>query len=143
MKTIWVGMFAACVALSACGPSTTDTVVHDAVVASNTTASIIDSLQTSALVMYRFEQELALNTAIQRGESKAEATARVLVVRNQWAQIWEAFGRARLAHETLASLIATGSASVDAIKGAQDGVETRLTQVRALLGEARARVEVQ
>jgi hypothetical protein len=124
-----------------CGPTTQETIVHDAIVASNTTASLIDALQTSALVLYKFEQERAIVTAAQLGEGKAQAVARVQVVRNAWAPVWDAFSRARLAHETLATLLASGAASSDAIRASQSAVEDRMIAAQALLGQARARTE--
>lgn len=133
-------MLGACMT-SGCTPSSIDTTTQRAVVASNNTAAVIDALQTSALVLYRFEQERALSTAVQLDEGKAQAQARVWVVRNQWRPIWDAFDRARVAHETMATLIATMGTTAEQLASAQTKLDELLGQARALLAEARNRVE--
>lgn len=124
-----------------CKSSTMDTAVQSAVVASNTTASIVDALQTSALVLYRFEQELALSTAVQKGEGKTEAMARVQVVRDTWRPIWDQFSKVRTIHETLATLISTAGTTQESIASATGKLDEQVLALRGLLAVARARVE--
>lgn len=125
---------------SGCSPSTQDKAVQSAVVASNETAAIISGLQSSALALYQLEQELAVAASYNRGDTKAEAIARVYAIRKSWEPVWSAFEALRLAHQTMATLISTADVTAEQLEAARAVVATKLAQVQALLGAARTRI---
>lgn len=130
----------ALLALPACSPSTQDRAVQSAVVASNETAAVISGLQTSALSLYQLEQELSVAAAYNRGDSKAEAIARVYSIRKSWEPVWSAFEALRLAHQTMATLISTAGTTAAQLDSAKAAVALKLSQVQALLSDARTRI---
>lgn len=134
-------MFASC-STSGCSAATTqDIVLRDATLSSNTNAALIEAMQSTALVMYRAEQEVQVSIAINKGETKDQAKSRVAIVRAQWAPVWDAFAKARLVHATLASLLASVSPGASAVQAAVNEAAQRMVELQAYMAAARSRAE--
>jgi hypothetical protein len=130
------------VCLPACGSAVSaEQVIRDASVAANLDASIVEALQGSAYVVYRFEQERARGVALELGEGRDATRARVLAVRAQWEPVWSAFDAARAAHAALVALLQDAGASRAAIDAARSASSARMLELRTLVGLARARAE--
>lgn len=144
IKRIFAALFVAAFAFGGhvgCGGATTaDVVLRDATLSANTTAAIIEAMQSTALVMYRAEQEQQLAVAVQKGETQDQARSRVAIVRLQWAPVWEAFAKARSVHQTLATMLAAASApSPAAVQAAVTEANQRMLELQAYMAAARAR----
>lgn len=124
-----------------CTPSTQDRAMVSAVEASNSTAAIISGLQSGALAAYQLEQDLAVAQSYDRGDTKGQAIARVYAIRKSWEPVWIAFEALRIAHQTTATLISTADTTAEQLDSARAVVNTKIAQVRALLADARARVQ--
>lgn len=128
------------VSLGGCSPSTQDRAMVSAVEASNSTAAIITGLQSSALALYQLEQDLSVAQSYDRGDSKAQAIARVYAIRKSWESVWQAFEALRLSHQTMATLISTAGTTAAQLESARAAVALKLSQVQALVADARTRI---
>lgn len=144
LTALWLlGAGAALSCTAGCGTAaqTQALIMRDATVSANATATTLEAMQSTALVLYRVEQELAIAVALNAGETKAQATARVAVVRKTWAPVWTAFERARDAYDVLVVVLASASPSAAQIQTAVTEQSLRMATVVAELATARKRVQ--
>lgn len=130
--------------LIGCGASAKDTaalVLRDATVSANATATMLETTQSLALIMYRTEQEIQIQQALSAGESKQQAVERVAKVRKQWLPVWDAFTKARVSYSLLVSLLSDKTVAPEAIQRAVDDQAKKMTVVSNELSIARSRVQ--
>lgn len=133
-----------CVSMSsACkGSVPTNLIIRDATISANSTATSLETMQGVALIVYRLEQELAIQAAVNMHESKEQAKARVTLVRTAWIPVWEAFAAARATYAALTAILsAVPQPSDAAIQSAVNGNDAATAKAISLLSSARKRVE--
>jgi len=133
MKLLAMLMIALC--CSCGGASNVDLVVRDATVSANSTANTIEVMQSLALIVYRTEQELQVAGA----KDKADAQARVKVVRAMWVSIWDAFKAARAVYSNLVLVLNAKPLNTAAVQTEVNALQQRVTELSALLATARSR----
>jgi len=137
-------MLIATMLCAGCGPSSADTaalVARDATVSANATATMLEGMQSVALVLYRAEQEIQIQIAVSNGEGKDSAVHRVAVVRKTWEPVWDAFAKARLSYSVLVAVINDKNATQAGIQSAVTEQSRRMTTVTNELSIARSRVQ--
>ncbi|HEY5962161.1 MAG TPA: hypothetical protein VIV60_36645 [Polyangiaceae bacterium] len=133
----------ALVALLGCahgGLTTEQLVLRDAQVSMKFAADTIETLQTTAVILYRVEQMTQVQIASDAHESREQVVTRVAVVRQRWVDVWQAFDEARSIYETTAALLAMSPQPTPAaIQSAVDKQSVALAKVQSLLSIARQR----
>lgn len=124
-----------------CAPTQPNLVLRDATVSCNSTATTIETTQGLALILYKMEQELAVQAAVNAGETKQQAIVRVGVVRKAWIPVWDTFAKARASYAALSALIQSAENNGGALQSAVSNLDARMTDVRNQLSIARSRVQ--
>jgi hypothetical protein len=76
-----------------------------AILTANLSAIVVESSQGTAVAIYRAEQLEALDFARDNNETRDQAKARIVDIRQRWAPVWVAFSRARTAHTALTDAV--------------------------------------
>lgn len=129
--------------VASCSSSTQQqaSLIRDATVSANAMATTIETLQGVALVLYRTEQEMQIQIAVNNGETKDQAKARVVVVRKLWAPVWDVFTKARVAYSNLVAVLNDKTASGELVQSVVNTMQDCQTSVVNEIGVARARVQ--
>lgn len=98
-------VLAALVAVAGCNPATEQMVVRDATVIANAARLSIETAQTAAVTLYKAQQIAAVQASKKEGLDRAEAVARVEVLRREWEPVWTAFEKVRLGHALLVAAL--------------------------------------
>ena len=139
MKILLIAIMLTCLG---CGSATTQSsVLRDATVSANATATTLETMQSLALVLYRTEQELAIAAAINNSEGLEQAKHRVQLVRDAWKPVWDAFEKARIAYDVLTKILSAVSPTTEAIQAAVTQQSVEMANVTQQLSIARSRVQ--
>ncbi len=128
-------MAALLLALSGCGVKPSEVVLRNAVVAANGARISIETAETSALTLYRAEQEAVLTRARAGKLTQQEALARIGDIRERWDPVADALAAARAAHAALVTAIQafeTGEAIVLGGERVSSSIEEVAARARAL-----------
>ena len=137
-RAIVVAAFLAC----SCAAPAASTVLRDATVSANASATTLETLQGVALIVYRTEQEIALQAAINAGETHAQAAARIATVRAAWQPVRDAFTVARATYAALSAVLtATAQPADGVVQSAVTANDAAVAKATAALATARLRVQ--
>lgn len=98
-------VLAALVAVAGCNPATEQMVVRDATVIANAARLSIETAQTAAVTLYKAQQIAAVQASKREGLDRAEAVARVEVIRREWEPVWTTFEKVRRGHALLVAAL--------------------------------------
>ena len=125
-----------------CAAPAASTVLRDATVSANASATTLETLQGVALIVYRTEQEIALQAAINAGETHAQAAARIATVRAAWQPVLDAFAVARATYAALSAVLtATAQPADGVVQSAVTANDAAVAKATAALATARLRVQ--
>jgi hypothetical protein len=140
LATLLACLIGATLCTGGCTPSTANAITRDASVSANATATSLETVQSLLLVFYRAEQQAALSKAVDAGDTKEQAKARVQAVRAAWVPVWDACDKARHAYAVLVSLL-SAAPNAGALQTAVNEQSARLQAVLDQLSLARTRAQ--